>query len=228
MKKFLIWLISLLSFKKFILPLFIRILNIFFTVKTSVRIIRFLAHFAGLFKFLNTLLGLLLFLNMFDFKTFSWENLVKALYTFIGLIKENLIIFYNKFTSGSNEMVQNVIHSEPAEQVVKKLSEFSHSFTNLPHEYDYHPSRYLDHITNHNTATVTSVSSIFDSFLFWLGMILVIFLIGGLFYFDNPVKNCVKNTVKSGYGKDSTGEVVYQESLFSRWIAKPIIPNKPK
>lgn len=63
MKRFLIWIISSLSFKKLILPLIIRVLNILFTVKTSMKIIQAFSHFANFFKFLNTLLGLLLLLT---------------------------------------------------------------------------------------------------------------------------------------------------------------------
>jgi hypothetical protein len=53
-------------------------------------------------------------------------------------------------------------------------------------------------------------------------MVLLLFFVGGLIYFDNPIKSCVKNTVKSGYGKDSDGEIVHHDSILNSWFVKPI------
>lgn len=140
------------------------------------------------------------------------------------MIKENLILFYNNLTSSSNEVVQKVIHYEPVESVVEKLSEISDKITHS--EYDYHPLRYLDHISSRvsQIQPVETVTSILDSWMFWLGMALLVFLVGGLFYFDNPVKSCLKgsNTTPDAYVRTGEGEIIYQESLFRRWFINPI------
>lgn len=213
MKKFLIYLISLFSFKKLILPLIIRFLNIFFTVRTSTQIVKFITQFAGLFKFLNALLGLLLFLNMFDFNNIiTLSGLITVLNNYAKLIIDNIYNLYNKIKpSGGNNHNFTKVNSE--NPIIQKLSEYvseaEDKFESLRATYKH--------------AKAVDVPSIFESWMFWLGCLFLIFLLGSICYFDNPIKSCVKGANKtSSYVRTPEGEVIYQESFLRRWLINPV------
>ena len=232
MKKFLIWLVSLLYFKKLILPILVRVLNIVFTVITYHKIINFFAHFAGLFKFLNTLLGLLLFLNMFDYANLTTESLIKNLYTFGYLIRDNAINLYNKIYkefSGlfgyveKSEIVQNVVHSKPVETInhlaQEAKTEYSDSLSNYRKLWDL---GYKPCFAGGKQAIVEPATSVFHDWTFWLAMVIIVFLVGGLIYYDNPVKTCVKGAFNGDYRRNPDGDPFLDDSFFTKWFVKPV------
>ena len=73
-----------------------------------------------------------------------------------------------------------------------------------------------------NTDTVDTISkviehsSIFHSWLFWLGMVFVVAVFGSLIYFDNPVKSSVKSVFK-GDDHDYSHPMMDKPNVFKRF-----------
>ena len=92
-----------ISFKNIFGPIIKRILKIFFSDRRTANILRILGSFFGLFRFLNASLGFLIFLNVFDFKNFSFYSIPSSIISFLHLLKSNSC-FFIYFLSSPNSL----------------------------------------------------------------------------------------------------------------------------
>ena len=231
--------LSKFSFKRIFTPLikgFLTVLGV--TDRKLALILKTLSVSFGFFRFTNALLGLLIFINIYDFShILSFQGIYESFVSFFELLKDNLNKAILKFFPDSKGIkpVETFIEktegsvksrfSEISEKVTEKYHQIEESikeqFESLRKTYVKPRPELNDSIPSPDDIIAHSfIYNLFHDWLFWLGIVLFIFLIGGLFYFDNPVKDCFKS---HDYRRDSHGDILRSEdSLFRRIFINPI------
>ena len=192
-----------ISFKNIFGPIIKRILKIFFSDRRTANILRILGSFFGLFRFLNASLGFLIFLNVFDFKNFSFYSIPSSIISFLHLLKSNFEEVMDKYYpnhphipenvkttfNDSVEKISEVIHDNPSvsgvidkihNEVDKNNTEVDGKFSSLRKLYsDYVNKWFTTTPTNETPEIITDHYNLFTDWKFYVGAV----IIAGVLYF---------------------------------------------
>ena len=98
-KKFLT-ILSLLSFRGLIVPIFRKVIRTFFSDRATNQIITVLSYIGGITRVISAIFGLILFYNLvesFNFSSLlSISGIMTAITTFLFILRDNLVNALNK------------------------------------------------------------------------------------------------------------------------------------
>nr|YP_010254608.1 hypothetical protein MFP96_mgp31 [Ganoderma sichuanense]QUA00741.1 hypothetical protein [Ganoderma sichuanense] len=172
MKKFILYILTNLTFKKMVLPIIIRLLKVVFSERQIIFLLKHFSFIFGIFRTMNALLGFLLFINIFDFTNiFSILGIFNAIVTFFRMIFDNFFKVINKLLAPSPVININIEKLES----VKRLNDFSRETSNK-----YESLREL----YNKPIMISEPESIFKSYLYYIAGLLLLMLLGfGIFKF---------------------------------------------
>ena len=171
--------LSKFSFKNMFSPFAKSVLRFMFSDRKTGQILRVIGFFLGSFRFITFMLGLCVFISLYDFQNlFSIEGISSIIYTFYKIWMDNFKSALDKIWPnhpGTPKLIEDIQNSDVVHKITdkisenplaKKVSEVAHQtedkFFSLRKWYNKLKPSWFS-----NNDSPVDTTSIFHSWLFW-------------------------------------------------------------
>lgn len=193
-----------ISFKNIFGPFIKSFLRIFFSDRKTATILKIIGSFFGLFRFLNFLLGFLIFINLYNFKNIY--SIPASVASYLKLLRDNFYEALNKYYPShphlpkelnnsihdiSDKVSNTIDHTPVIKEVVHKIVEETNKadkivetkFESLRKLY----SNYVQSWFWNPTDEVSNSYSLFTDWKFYFGLVVVLGI--SYYFYGDTIKS---------------------------------------